>query len=177
MTSGSDPTIERLLAYEEIRQLASRYAVATDARDVDALVGLFVDDVQVGADLRGRDALKAFFDRSLRDVGITILNVGTHVIEFDDDDHATGIVYCRGEIQVADSWIVQAIQYRDTYERRHGHWYFVRRRHLLWYGREIGTSPLGLAPADWPEHHTGTGELPQEWPTWRAFWDVGTGDE
>ena len=77
--------LARLLAYEEIRQLAARYAVATDARDLDALVSLFVDDVRVGRELRGRDALKAFFDKSLRDVGVTILNVGTHLIEFDDD--------------------------------------------------------------------------------------------
>src|SRR6185436_19259976 len=64
-----DPAVDRLLAYEEIRQLAARYAVATDARDLDALVALFVDDVRVGRELRGRDALKAFFDQSLRDVG------------------------------------------------------------------------------------------------------------
>jgi ketosteroid isomerase-like protein len=168
-----DPRVERLLAYEEIRQLVARYAIATDARDLDALVALFVDDVRVGGQLRGRAALRSFFDRSLRDVGITILNTGTHAIDFLDDDHAYGIVYCRGEIQVGNQWVVQAIQYRDDYERRGGHWYFVRRRHLLWYGREVGTSPLGLAPANWPEHHTGTGELPDEWPTWREFWAVG----
>jgi hypothetical protein len=69
-------------------------------------------------------------------------------------------------------WVVQAIQYRDLYERRAAHWYFVRRKHLLWYGREVGESPLGLAPANWPEHHTGTGELPHAWPTWRAFWGI-----
>jgi len=113
-----DPATVRLLAYEEIRQLAARYAVATDARDLDSLVALFVDDVQVGRWAHGRPALKAFFDQSLRGVGITILNIGTHVIEFVDDDHATGIVYCRGEIQEGTRWIVQAIQYRDTYERR-----------------------------------------------------------
>jgi ketosteroid isomerase-like protein len=167
-----DPVAVRLLAYEEIRQLAARYAVATDARDVDSLVALFVDDVQVGRWARGRPALKAFFDQSLRGVGITILNVGTHVIEFDDDDHATGIVYCRGEIQEGNRWIVQAIQYRDAYERRDGHWYFVRRQHLLWYGRDVGRSPLGLPPANWPDSSTGTGELPQLWPTWRAFWSM-----
>jgi ketosteroid isomerase-like protein len=165
-----DPEVERLLAHEEIRQLAARYAVATDSRDLDALVALFVDDVQVGREQRGRPALRAFFDRSLRDVGITILNVGTHVIDVDTADHARGIVYCRGEVQIGDRWIVQAIQYRDTYARRGGHWYFVRRRHLLWYGRDVGTSPLGLSPANWPEHQTGTGELPQDWPSWHRFW-------
>jgi hypothetical protein len=164
--------VTRLLAYEEIRQLASRYAVATDARDLESLVGLFVDDVQVGRWATGREALQSFFDQSLRGVGITILNIGTHVIDLVDDDHATGIVYCRGEIQEGDRWIVQAIQYRDAYERRSGHWYFVRRQHLLWYGRDIGQSPLGLAPANWPEHSTGTGELPQIWPTWRTFWST-----
>ena len=34
--------VERLLAYEEIRQLAARYALAVDRRDADTLVGLFV---------------------------------------------------------------------------------------------------------------------------------------
>jgi len=169
---SDDPRIDRLLAHEEIRQLVARYAVATDSRDLDALVALFVDDVQVGRDARGREALRAFFDRSLREVGITILNVGTHLIDFDDDDHARGVVYCRGEVQIGDRWVVQAIQYRDTYERRDGHWYFVRRKHLLWYGRGVGTSPLGLPPANWPEHHTGRGELPELDATWREFWST-----
>ena len=165
--------LDWLASTEAIRQLVARYALATDSRDLDMLVGLFVDDVLVGADERGRVALRAFFDRSLRDVGVTILYVGNHVTDFDDPDHAHGVVYCRGEIQVDDRWIVQAIQYRDTYERRDGAWYFVRRRHLLWYGAELGESPVGLPPANWPEHHTGKGELPDAWDTWRDFWDEG----
>ena len=170
MDDDDRAVLDRLASTEAIRQLVARYALATDSRDLDALVGLFVDDVQVGADERGREALRAFFDRSLRDVGVTILHVGNHVIDFDDPDHARGVVYCRGEIQVDDRWIVQAIQYRDTYERRGGVWCFVRRRHLLWYGAELGESPVGLPPANWPEHHTGKGELPEAFDTWRDFW-------
>lgn len=162
--------LDRLESIEAIRRLVARYALATDSRDLDTLVGLFVEDVQVGGDRRGRDALREFFDRSLREVGVTILFVGNHVIDFDDAEHALGVVYCRGEVQVGDRWIIQAIQYRDTYERRDGAWYFVRRRHLLWYGAEMGQSPLGLPAANWPEHHTGTGELPHDWESWRRFW-------
>src|SRR5512142_71150 len=96
--------IDRLFAYEEIRQLAARYALATDSRDLDMLVGLFIDDVQVGRDQFGRAALRASFDASLRGIGISILNVGTHVIELSDADHATGWVYCKGEIQDGERW-------------------------------------------------------------------------
>ena len=162
--------VARLLAYEEIRQLAARYALATDSRDLDALVSLFVDDVQVGRDQFGREALRSAFDVSLRNVGITILNVGTHVIDLVDDDHATGHVYCKGEIQDGERWIHQAILYRDTYERRDGRWYFVRRRHDLWYGAEVGTNPLPLPPANWPEHHDGIGTVPEVFPTWGTYW-------
>src|SRR5262249_22960899 len=93
--------VARLLAHEQIRQLAARYAVATDARDLDTLVSLFVDDVRVGRDASGRAALKEFFTQSLRDVGVTILNVGTHLVDLDadDPDRASGVVYCRAEIQ------------------------------------------------------------------------------
>ena len=40
-TAGPDgmSDVERLLAYEEIRQLAARYALAVDGRDVGALTG------------------------------------------------------------------------------------------------------------------------------------------
>jgi ketosteroid isomerase-like protein len=158
-------------AYEQIRQLVARYAVALDSRDLDTLVGLFIDDVQVGRETFGRDALRAVWERELHAIGVTILNVSTHVIDLTDDDHATGIVYCHGEIQAGDRWIHQAIMYRDTYERRAGSWLFVRRIHELFYGQEAASNPLQQAPANWPEHHDGRGTAPESFPTWRAFWD------
>jgi ketosteroid isomerase-like protein len=163
--------VDRLLAYEEIRQLAARYALAIDSRDLDSLVALFVDDVRVGRDRRGHAALRESFETSLRAIGVSILHVGTHVIDLVDDDHATGHVYCKGEIQDGDRWIHQAIHYGDTYERRAGHWYFVRRVHELWYGVEAAVDPLRLPPANWPEHHDGRGTLPERWETWQEFWD------
>lgn len=164
--------VERLMATDSIRQLASRYAVSMDARDVDALVSLYVDDVQVGRDHFGRDALRDDFDRQLRQVGVTILFVGNHVIDFDDADHARGIVYCKAEIQHAERWIQQAIRYDDGYERRDGRWYFVRRRHRLFYGIDLSDNPLELEPANWPINHTGKGTLPESLPSWRRFWSL-----
>lgn len=163
-------SLRRLLDREEIRELAFRYALATDSRDLDALVDLFVDDVRVGRERSGRVALRDDFERQLRGVGITILFVANHIIEFDDDTHAHGIVYCKGEIQDGEHWIHQAIQYRDRYERRQDRWLFVRRQHLLWYGAPVGANPLELPAANWPERNTGRGTLPEQWETWQRFW-------
>jgi ketosteroid isomerase-like protein len=175
VTDGDGGRLARLEAHEAIRQLAARYAVAVDRRDLDALVALFVPDVRVGRDATGRDALRSSFDESLRAIGRSVLLVGTQVIDLVDDDHATGTVYCKGEIQDGDRWIHQAIVYDDTYRRVDGTWYFVRRVHRLFYGAEVGTSPLGLPPADWPAHHDGRGTLPDAWDSWARFWSPGTG--
>ena len=161
--------LSRLLACEEIRQLASRYALALDSRDLDTLVGLFIEDVQVGRARRGRNALRDDFAQQLGELGTSILFVGNHVIDFQDDHHASGSVYCKAEIQLGERWIQQAILYRDRYELQDGSWYFARRHHLLFYGADFGEKPLGLAPANWPEHPTGMGTLPQAFETWPGF--------
>jgi hypothetical protein len=170
---------ERLLATVEIQQLAQRYAVYVDARELDRLVELFVPDVQVGRDQSGREALRADFDRQLRATGVSFLQVGNHVVDFEDESHASGVVYTRGEIQEggreSTRWIVQLIQYHDRYERRGGRWLFVRRRHLLVYGADLGQSPLGLPPADWPRRQTGWGTVPASLPSWRRFWGESEG--
>jgi len=162
--------LEQVIARDEIRQLAYRYALAMDSRNIDDLVGLFVEDVQVGAHATGREALRENFERQLREVGVTILFVGNHVIDFDEEDAARGQVYCRAEVEEGDHWIQQAILYSDRYRRYDGHWYFVRRQHRLWYGAQTATNPLRQDPAHWPASQTGRGSLPGEWETWTNFW-------
>jgi hypothetical protein len=46
--------LDRLESLDEIRQLVARYALALEMRDLDALCGLFPEDVRVGRDGRGR---------------------------------------------------------------------------------------------------------------------------
>ena len=162
--------LARLLARDEIRQLAHRYAVAVDARDLDALVALFCPDVRVGREASGREALRRDFERQLGAIGVSILFVGNHVIDFDDDERASGIVYCAAQIQNGERWIRQAIRYDDRYVLRDGAWLFARRKHLLWYGVEEPRNPLLQPPAEWPRSHTGRGTLPESLDTWQRFW-------
>jgi ketosteroid isomerase-like protein len=158
-----------LVAHEQIRQLASRYALAVDSRDLDALVALFVPDVRVGRDSYGREALRGSFEASLGAIGVSMLHVGTHVIDLVDDDHATGSVYCRADVEEDGQVIHQAILYRDTYQRREGRWFFVRRIHELWYGLPLERNPLDQPPANWPERSWGRGTVPETWPSWGTF--------
>jgi hypothetical protein len=156
-----------LVACEDIRQLASRYAVHLDARDLDALVELFDPEIR-----GGRDALKASFATQLRGLHRSILLTSNHVIDVVDASTATGIVSCRGEIEPVDApgtWVVQQIQYHDKYVCRDGRWYFVGRRHLLWYGADLLERPIGQPDANWPENHTGKGELPERFGSWQEW--------
>ncbi|HVX19974.1 MAG TPA: nuclear transport factor 2 family protein [Acidimicrobiales bacterium] len=164
--------IDRLESAGQIRQLAWRYSATLDRRDMDGLMGLYADDVELPGGRRGRDALRELMEPSLRRVRTTILHVGNHVIEFTDDDQATGAVYCHGEVQTGpDTWVHQAICYGDRYVRRDGRWYFAaQRRHELFYGAAHGRRPVGMAAADWPAHDTGTGTLPYRWDSWQRFW-------
>jgi hypothetical protein len=167
--------IERLDSTEQIRQLVSRYALALDSRNVPDLVALFVDDVQVGRGQQGRDALAAWFDPILRPYRTTFHLIGNHVIEFEDDDHATGVVYCRPEHEVDDLWIVMPMQYWDRYERRDGRWYFVSRRPVVFYAADVLEHPLQVPDRfhfpNNPMIHAA--ELPGKWESWRHFWGDG----
>ena len=159
MSLRSTDRLGWLDACEQIRQLASRYAVAMGDHDVDALAALFIPEVQVGRDRFGRDELKLDFARQLEPLGRTILHVTNQVIEVTDPDSATGTVGTRGELEVGDDWITQLIRYEDIYACIEGQWLFVRRKHRLWYGAPIGVNPLTLPPADWPKNAVGLGDL------------------
>ncbi|MEJ2204937.1 MAG: nuclear transport factor 2 family protein [Gemmatimonadota bacterium] len=161
--------LSRLVARDEIRQLASRYALAIDTRDLDALVGLFVPDVDCGRWGRGRSALRESFESQLREVGPTVMLVANHVIDFHDDDRAHGVVYGVAEASRPEGFVRQAIQYHDDYERRSETWLFVRRKHLLWYGVVLPYDPMAQAPAEWPTRQVGRGTVPECWESWRRF--------
>ena len=166
---------DRALAHAEIRRLAAAYAFHTDAKDIDALVELYVPDVRISSTLAGRETLAGLMVDALARVGVTFLNVGTHLIDLaEDGESARGVVYCKAEIQDggpdSDRWVHHAIQYHDVYERRDGRWFFgANRKHFLVYGAEIEPSPLAQPDAAWPANQVGRGTHPQALSSWQDF--------
>jgi hypothetical protein len=164
--------VTRLRAHEEIRRLVYRYAIAEDARDTDTIAALFSDEADFGPlHGTGGQGARSFYDANLSGLALGILNVGNILIEIDDVDRAHGVVYCHGQHQLGDQWIVQQMMYRDRYVREHGEWRFRSRQHLLFYGGEMFTRPTELPPAEPGGMLTGRGRAPEIWPTYRAFWE------
>ena len=164
---GSDARLDRLESIESIRQLAYRYALAVDSRDLDTLVELFVDDVRVGREASGRDALRAWFFDLLRGFGTTIHFVGNHIIDFVSNNEALGIVTCRDELEVGAEWLVGFIQYWDDYSRQEGTWLFRRRRLKRWYLSDAQARPAHGSGVDVRPGRMDL--LPNAWPTWARF--------
>jgi len=162
--------IERIESHLAIQQLPMRYAVAVDARDIDTWVGLFVDDVDCGSYGRGREALKRFIEPSVRTFYRSIHQICGHSFELTDAGNATGKVYCRAEHEAGGKWIVMAICYFDTYTRRGGQWYFLKRSEKHWYSTDILERPTGPNFQRWAEWSDRKPKLPHAFPTWNAFW-------
>ena len=102
--------IDRLESLDAIRQLAAKYSLALDMRDLNSLVGLFPADVRVSRNQSGRRALREWFDTTLREQFTgTAHFIGNHIIEFDDRDHAHGVVYSRNEHETGDEWVIMTM--------------------------------------------------------------------
>lgn len=162
--------VDRIESTLAIQQLPIRYALAVDGRDIDAWLALFVEDVDCGALGKGRDKLRSFIEPALKTFYRSQHLICGHQIDFIDADHAKGAVYCRAEHEDGDRWIVMAICYFDTYARRDGHWYFVRRKDRHWYASDALARPTGPAFTQWQGRDVPDETLPREFPQWKHFW-------
>jgi ketosteroid isomerase-like protein len=164
-----------LAAREAIRDLALRYALAVDGKDLDTVADLFVPDVDNGRYGQGPDGVKRFFDQSLRKFHSSMHLVANHVIDLEDEHHATGVVYCRAHHHVLEPehWFDEALAYWDTYERVEGSWRFRRRRVRSWYRQEIGHPDHGhervVVGAEGSGPKRGA-SMPGAFATFDAFW-------
>jgi hypothetical protein len=163
----------RLAAVEarlDIGQLPIRYALAVDGRDVDAWVGLFEPDVDMGRHGRGRDALKAYITPQLQTFYRCQHQICGHRVELLTETRARGKTYCRAEHEVGGRFIVMAICYDDEYTCVGGEWFFARRKEQHWYSADVLERPQDVDFESWHEEAS-LPPLPHAFPTWSSFWD------
>jgi uncharacterized protein (TIGR02246 family) len=163
--------LDRLESRDEIRQLISKYSLALDMRDMDAMANLFVPDVAVGGDKRGREALRDWLDDTMRkQFDGTSHHVGTTIIEFADADNAVGIVYSKNEHETGAEWVIMQMMYFDAYARIDGRWHFKRRQPLYWYATDLNKPPIGGRKMRWPGREPYEGAFHDLFPSWAEFW-------
>jgi len=164
--------LNRVESILQIQQLAVRYALAVDRRDIETWLQLFVEDVDCGRFGTGREALRNFIVPALLKFYRSIHFVCGHQIDFDQPDRARGHVYCRAEHEDGEKWVVMAICYEDRYESRNGQWYFVRRRERHWYAADILERPMASTLPVWPLAGGVPPSLPATFDTWAPFWNA-----
>ncbi|MCL6262980.1 nuclear transport factor 2 family protein [Craterilacuibacter sp. RT1T] len=163
--------LDRLESIEEIRQLAGKYSLSLDMRDLDAHVNLFAPDIRVGREKTGRAHLKAWVDDTLRHQFTgTSHHVGQHIIEFTDPDHAIGVVYSKNEHECGREWVTMQMLYWDDYERVNGRWLFRRRLPCYWYASDLNQPPVGDMKMRWPGRAPYSGTFHDIFPSWQSFW-------
>ncbi len=163
--------LDRLESLDEIRQLAAKYSVTLDMRDLDMHVNLFVPDVRVGKEKVGRQALKSWADATFRDqFKGTSHHIGNHIIDFNSPDSAIGLVYSKNEHETESEWVIMQMLYWDSYERVEDSWLFKQRFPMYWYATDINKPPLGDAKMRWPNQEPYEGFFHDLFPSWQDFW-------
>ena len=168
--------LDRLESLDEIRQLAAKYSLSLDMRDLDAHVNLFAPDIRVSRELSGRAALKGWLDDTLRlQFTGTSHHIGNHVIEFDDPEHAHGVVYSKNEHETPcengdTEWVIMQMIYWDDYQRIDDRWLFRRRLPCYWYATDINKPPVGENKMRWPDREAYEGAYHELFPSWQEFW-------
>ena len=168
---GIEERLDRLESLDQIRQLPAKYALCLDMRDMDSMVSLFPADVRVGKASSGRQALRTYMDGTLRSPFTgTSHHIGGHIIEFDDPDHAHGVVYSKNEHETGDEWVIMQMMYADDYIRQDGRWYFARRLPLYWYATDLNKPPIGEKKMRWPGTDWVEGNFHKLFPSFAEYW-------
>ncbi|MEE4190937.1 MAG: nuclear transport factor 2 family protein [Halieaceae bacterium] len=174
--SDLEARLDRLESLDEIRQLVAKYALSLDMRDLDAHVNLFAPDIRVSREQVGRAHLKRWLDDTLRlQFTGTSHHTGNHIIEFDDADHAHGVLYSKNEHETPcdngdTEWVIMQMLYWDNYQRIDGRWLFRRRLPCYWYATDLNKPPVGEHKMRWPDREHYDGAFHELFPSWSEFW-------
>lgn len=120
----------RLADLEDIRQLSYRWAWAWDTGDLPLLLSLFTSDGSCdlnafgGGAWQGHDELAEMF-RAMSDstAGGSLHPHTNHMVDFVDENRATGICYSLGQATTGDGRTISAYgAYHDIYTRNGTEW-------------------------------------------------------
>lgn len=175
----SEEILRRLRRIEdrtEIDELVTRYAMACDDRDLDALAECFTGDgafVSVGGRIEGRAALVEYYTERFGHYGPSYHVPHRLVLHDLDEDTARGVVLAHSELMLDGGLFVSAHRYRDRYRREDGRWRVVERACDFLYGaplRDMLDLDHTRPRRRWPGTEPVPAEIPESLATWKAFY-------
>lgn len=177
-SQSTDQLLDQLVSRAELRELASRYCIAADDRDMEGLSALFTEDIHIesrdGAMVaRGRQTVLAMFDQLFQIRGPSYHWTHDMIIRFDQDDPdvASGLVLAHAETTPNGVTSVAAIRYEDLYRREAGVWKFSERWLSFLYYMPVTEFAARLPTRERIGVHGGwTGaDYPENLPSWKAW--------
>lgn len=176
MTDSLEERVARLEARCAIAELATRYALACDEHDMEALEALFTEDAAFETPngimtAHGRPAIMAMFDKVLGIRGPGYHWTHDHIIRFDrGPGEASGLILSHAETTPAGVQSLAAMKYDDIYRWEDG-WRFARRRLSFLYYVPAAEYDGALTRPD--RVVAGDRRLPADYPeslpAWQAF--------
>ncbi|WP_205683938.1 nuclear transport factor 2 family protein [Cryobacterium aureum] len=156
-STSLESRIRRLEDRGEIHDLAVRYFLASDFDDYDAIAASFAETSSFAAGgfegAAGGAGIASMIKGARTAFGTTIHTPHYVLIDFQDEDHATGLVGAHLEIAVGGTSVFGAVRYEDEYLRENDRWVFAK--------RNMRTIHVG----DWADVQTSlTSETPVRWP-------------
>lgn len=118
--------VRRIDDRQQLAELLSRYGVAVDDRDFEALGKLFAADGSFRG-VKGREAVIAFYRERLAGYTASTHYAHTWHFEFDSDDRARGNVNAHAELCISGKTVRISLRYLDRYVRTPSGWVFQDR--------------------------------------------------
>ncbi|MFC9358252.1 nuclear transport factor 2 family protein [Rhodococcus sp. NPDC057014] len=155
--SDIETRLRRLEDRAELHDLAVRYFLASDFDDLDVIADSFSVDGTFSAGgfpgASGGAGIAEMIRQARESFGTTIHTPNYVLVDFVDDDHATGVVGAHLEIATGGTTVFGAVRYEDEYVRVDGRWKFASRNmrtvHVGPWG-EVASSLTSPRPVRWP---------------------------
>ncbi|WP_420748979.1 nuclear transport factor 2 family protein [Rhodococcus sp. O3] len=175
LTAQDSAAIAKLVAKDEIRDLAGRYALAVDDHDIESVLSMFTDDgvfEVAGRALQGRDEIRPFYVDSMDRYHTMLHTPEIHLVTLLDDSQATGIMTGHAELAVHDTLMLTAFRYRDRYTKVDGRWLFERRSVSFMYAlpfESMASSFRTTKRIRWPQTRYSDADYPESASTWNTY--------
>ena len=156
-------TVRRIDDRQQLGELLSRYGVAVDDRDFEAIGRLFAPD-GVFRGIKGRQAVIDFYRERLSAYTATTHYAHSWHFDFDSDDQARGVVNAHAELCIAGKTFRISLLYLDRYIRSAQGWVFQERDIRFRYVQPFDEVAKGLADplrVRWPGVEPQAADLPE----------------